>query len=409
MREMTSRGTLPIGTMPPKSPETRTLMILFEKSEIENQLNYLLNVKSSLAKEDLILLDIGLVQFYTNTSQISKALEICNRHLNEDIIENKLRFLSGKSTCEFLLGDAANVHKTTKKIVEIAREYYGVNDFRTLPYLTIFISQNSSNIDENTTRISSNILHILYENKLENDKLISSVWLSLGTTAIIINDLIAAKKYYEKCLSIEENAGNTKNPSIYNSCLLGLFNVYMLQNNFEKAISFLDKVKVNLEANININKIAFGDYYYSLGEYYFYRDKFVDAKNNYFKSFEIYGDNISETRKVNFILCDYFIKNDLDSTISSLEKINKKNKVKQGVSKIIYLLKYNAGDLKGAQNLLLDNLNHIIIDNNTYFQLLSDYEKETLYKGFSGQFEFLNTYLLSSDESFLKEYINLRV
>ena len=43
------------------------------------------------------------------------------------------------------------------------------------------------------------------------------------------------------------------------------------------------------------------------------------------------------------------------------------------MSKIIYLLKYNAGDLKGAQNLLLDNLNRIIIDNNTYFQLLSDY------------------------------------
>jgi hypothetical protein len=63
---------------------------------------------------------------------------------------------------------------------------------------------------------------------------------------------------------------------------------------------------------------------------------FSYAKNNYVKSFEIYGDNNSETRKLNFILCDYFIKNDLDSTISSLEKIHKQNKVKQGISKIIY-------------------------------------------------------------------------
>ncbi len=382
--------------------------ILFKKSDIENQLNFLVSVKSSLAKEDLILLDIGLVQFYTNTNQISKALAICNRHLNEDKIENKLKFLTGKSTCEFLLGDASNVFKTTNKIVEIAQDFYGEYDPRTLPYLTLSLSQSLSNIDENTTRITSKILHILYANKLENDKLMSSVWLSLGTNAIIINDLIAAKKYFEKCLSIEENAGDSKNPITYNTSLLSLSNIYVRQRNFEKSKTFLDKVKVNLEANININKIAFGDYYYVLGEYYFYKDKFLDAKNNYIKSFEIYGDNFSETRKLNFILCDYFIKNDLDSTISSLEKINKQNKVNQGVSKIIYLLKYNAGDLKGAQNLLLDNLNHIIIDNNTYFQLLSDSEKETLYKGFSDQFEFLNTYLLANDESFLKEYINLR-
>ena len=382
--------------------------IIFEKSAIENQLNFLVSVKSSLTIDDLILLDIGLVQFYTNTNQISKALAICNRYLKEDKIENKLMFLERKATCEFLLGDASNVYKTTKKIVEIAEEYYGENDQRTLHYLNLFLAQNLSNIDENTTRISSKILKILYENKLENDKLMSPVWLSLGSTAIIINDLIAAKKYYEKCLSIEEDAGNSKNPIIYNSCLIGLFNFYMRQNDFEKALSFLDKVKVNLEVNTNINKIVFGDYYYALGEYYFFKDNFLEAKNNYIKSFEIYGSNISETIKLNFILCDYFIKKDLDGTISSLEKINKQNKIKQVVSKIIYLLKYNAGDLKGAQNLLIDNLNYIIVDNNSYFQLLSDYEKETLYKRFSDQFEFLNTYLLYNEESFLKNYINLR-
>jgi CHAT domain-containing protein len=40
--------------------------------------------------------------------------------------------------------------------------------------------------------------------------------------------------------------------------------------------------------------------------------------------------------------------------------------------------------------------------------LLSDYEKEILYKGFSDQFEFLNTHLLFNDSAFLKEYINFR-
>mgnify|MGYP000483199674 CR=1 FL=1 len=61
------------------------------------------------------------------------------------------------------------------------------------------------------------------------------------------------------------------------------------------------------------------------------------------------------------------------------------------------------------QKILLKNLNNLIIENNKYFQLLNDYEKQTLYKNFSDQFEFLNTHLLTNDDSFLKEYINLNV
>jgi CHAT domain-containing protein len=154
--------------------------------------------------------------------------------------------------------------------------------------------------------------------------------------------------------------------------------------------------------------MAYADYYYQLGDYYFLQDQFQDAKINYKKSFDIYGEKISNIRKMNYILCDYFIDDNVDKAINSLEQYQKDNNGIAKVSKIIYLLKYNSGDLKESRELLVSQLKTLISDNNQYFHLLSDYEKEILYKGFSDQFEFLNTHLLSDDTNFLKEYINFR-
>ena len=71
----------------------------------------------------------------------------------------------------------------------------------------------------------------------------------------------------------------------------------------------------------------------------------------------------------------------------------------------LYLVKYNSGDFIAARNILVSQLSVLINDNQKYFHLLSDYEKENLYKSFTNQFEFLNTFLLDVDLKFLEKYI----
>jgi len=184
--------------------------------------------------------------------------------------------------------------------------------------------------------------------------------------------------------------------------------IELLEKNYDKSLEYSNKVKLFLDKNPQMIQIAYADYYYQLGDFYFFQDKFIEAKKNYEKSFAIYGETISNIRKLNYILCDYFINDDVDKTIQSLVQYQKENNGIQVGAKTIYLLKFNSGDLIGSRKLLVSQLETLISNNNQYFHLLSDYEKQILYKGFSDQFEFLNTHLLSNDPSFLKDYINFR-
>jgi CHAT domain-containing protein len=382
--------------------------LFFDKEDIENQISFLKDSKSNFSKENQILFDSLLAEFYIVTWQIESALKICKLYLNEPNLENRLYFYKFKSTCEKILGFKEDSLQSAIIMFDLAAKIYGDNNPKLLPFLTGILSLDLKKSKLNSTKISIKTLKILYDNKLEFTDVAINVWYDLGQMALNNKNLKDAKIYCEKAVNILESSKAISNPILYYSLLLNLSNVNVLESNFDLAMKYSNKVKLFLDSNPQIFQIAYADYYYQLGDIYFHEDKFIDAKINYQKSFTIYSESITNSRNLNYILCDYFISNDLQKTILLLEKFHIENKGVAIVPKIIYLLKYNSGDIISARNLLISQLNTIISNNNQFFHLLSDTEKEILYKGFSDQFEFLNTHLLSNDDSFLKEYINLR-
>jgi CHAT domain-containing protein len=381
--------------------------LLFTENDIENQISFL-NNNYTFSKENQISFDSLLVEFYTVTGKWVSSLEICNKYQNETSLENKLYFFKFKSLCEKLLGFKDKSLKSAIIMFDIASRLYGDNDPRLLPYLSGILSLDLNKSKFNPTEIAIKTLKILYDNKLEFTDIAINVWFNLGQISLNNKNLKDARLYCEKAINILESSKVIANPMLYSSLLVNLSNINILESNFNLAFGYSNKLKLFLEKNPQIPQISYGDYYFQLGDIYFHQDFFKEAKINYEKSFTYYGDKISKSRNLNNILCDYFIDNDLQNTILSLEKFHNDNKEVAIVPKIIYLLKYNSGDNISARNLLISQLNTIITNNNQFFHLLSDSEKEILYKGFSDQFEFLNTYLLSNDDSFLKEYINLR-
>jgi CHAT domain-containing protein len=382
--------------------------IIFKQEDIENQIAFLKDNKSNFLKESQISFDSLLAEFYTVTWQIESALKICNLYIKEPNLENRLYFYKCKSTCEKILGFKEDSLKSAIMMFNIASEIYGDNNPKLLPYLTIILSLDLKESKLNSTKISTKTLKILYDNKLELTEVAINVWYGLGQIALNNKNLKDAKIYCEKAVNILESSKAISNPILYYVILLDLSNINILESNFDSALKYSNKVKLFLDSNPQIPKFGFADYYYQLGDIYFHQDKFIESKINYQKSFTIYGTSITNSRNLNYIICEYFINNDLQKTILSLEKFHNDNKEVSIVPKIIYLLKYNSGDFVSARNLLTSQLSTIISNNNQFFHLLSDTEKEILYKGFSDQFEFLNTYLLSNDKSFLSEYINFR-
>ena len=128
---------------------------------------------------------------------------------------------------------------------------------------------------------------------------------------------------------------------------------------------------------------------------------------DYEKSFTYY-DSKNSIKKIRYFLCLYFLDNNDDELIKNIQNYQKENNDTYWGWGIIYLLKYNSGDFIGAKNLLEMQLNKLISDNNKYFNLLSDNEKENLYKSFVNQFEYLNSYLLENNSTFIEKYINFR-
>ncbi len=382
--------------------------ILFTKDDIENQILFLKDNKSNFSIENQIRFDLLLAEFYVVTGRWEASLDICNHYQNGTSLENKLFFYKIKSLCEKILGYKDESLKSSLIMLDIASKLYGDNDPRLLPYLSVVLNLDLNESKFNYIEIATKTLKIIYDNKLEFTDVAMNIWSALGQIALNNKNLKDARIYCEKAINILESSKAIANPIIYYSLLVNLSNINILESNFNLAIQYSNKVKLFLDNNPQIPQISYGDYYYMLGDIYFHQDLFREAKINYEKSFTFYGENISKTRNLNNILCDYFIYNNVKNTIFSLEKFYYDNKDVRIVPKIIYLLKYNSGDFIPARNLLTSQLNAIISNNNHFFHLLSHTEKEILYKGFTDQFEFLNTYLLLNDKSFLIDYMNFR-
>lgn len=380
--------------------------ILFNKENISKQLKLIEENKNLLTFEDKLLFDSMIIEFNLVIGEFNKALELCNENLNVKDLDWKLKFYKYKIGLEDALGFKEKAIKNAEKTLKIATESYGENDLRLLPFLEMLLDLDLMGTNPNLLKFETKILEILYKNKLEKTVSAISIWQTLGQKSILRNDLQDALIYFKKSFEILENTKTINNPNLYLSSYYRLINVYVQQNKFDKAKELLDRYKKYLDDNSNLMSIQFEGYYYSLGNYYFQQDKFLEAKENYEKSFKFYNNNSS--KKVKYFLCNYFLENNVNELIKNITQYNKENKDTSWGQSLLYLLKYNSGDFDSAKNVLENQLNKLIIDNNKYFHLLSNNEKENLYKSFTNQFEFLNSYLLDSDLKFLKKYINFR-
>lgn len=381
--------------------------ILFSKEDIDKQIEFISNNINSLTAEDKQIFDMLLIEFNMVTNHIEKALEICNNNLDIKTTERKLKIYNYKAACEDALGYKEKAIKTVTKNLELAISIYGDKDPRLLPFLNSMLDMDPMGTNPNSIKVETKALRILYQNKLEQTETAISVWNNLGEAAMNRKNDRDALIYFQKSITIIENTKTINNPNIYLFSLYGIANVYISQNKFDRAKEYLDKFKKYLDENSNIMPIIYEGYYYSLGNYYFQQDEFLKAKDNYEKSFTYY-DSKNSIKKIRYFLCLYFLDNNDDELIKNIQNYQKENNDTYWGWGIIYLLKYNSGDFIGAKNLLEMQLNKLISDNNKYFNLLSDNEKENLYKSFVNQFEYLNSYLLENNSTFIEKYINFR-
>lgn len=382
--------------------------ILFSKEDINKQIEFISNNINSLTSEDKLLFDVLLIEFNIVTIQFEKALEICNNNLDMKSPERKLKIYNYKATCEYSLGYKEKAIKTLTKNLELAISTYGDNDPRLLPFMQALLDVDLMGTNPNSIKIETKVLKIIYENKLEQTLTAVGIWDLLGKAAMNRNNYKDALIYFEKSIKIIENTKTINNPNLYLGSLYGLINIYILQNNFVKAKEYLEKNKKYLDENPNIMTLMYEGYYYSLGNYYFQQDKFMEAKANYEKSFTFYDSKKNSLKKIHYYFCSYLLENNADEFIENIKTYQKENNNTYWGWGIIYLLKYNSGDYIGARNLLEMQLNKLISNSNKNFNLLSDNEKENLYKSFVNQFEYLNSYLSENNSTFIEKYINFR-
>jgi CHAT domain-containing protein len=382
--------------------------ILFSKGDIDKQIEFISNNINSLTAEDKLIFDMLLIEFNMVTNRFEKALEICNNNLDIKNPKSRIKIYNYKVACEDALGFKELAIKTGTKNLELAISIYGDEDPRLLPLLNSILDMDPMGTNPNSIKVETKALRILYQNKLEQTVTAVSVWNNLGNAAMNRKNDRDALIYYQKSIAIIENTKTINNPNIYLFSLYGIANVYISQSKFDRAKEYLDKIKKYLDENSNIMTILYEGYYYSLGNYYFQQDDFLAAKVNYEKSFTYYDSKKNSSKKIRYYFCSYFLENNGDEFIENIKTYQKENNDTYWGWGIIYLLKYNSGDFIGAKNLLEMQLNKLISDNNKYFNLLSDNEKENLYKSFVIQFEFLNSFLTETDSEFLETYIQYR-
>ncbi|EGV43639.1 CHAT domain-containing protein [Bizionia argentinensis JUB59] len=382
--------------------------ILYDKVTIENQISFLELHRNKLSAESNVIFDLLIAEYSFFTQDFLTTLKLCNRNLEKAGDDFKLIFLKFKAIAERMLG-LPNANETAYKTIAFSRELFGSNNPQILPYLILPLSINNYGTDNRSTAIATEALQLIYAHNLEQTDIAAQIWYLLGNEAILKNNFKDAERYFKKALTIYSNQEQVTNPSLYYSCLLGLANTSLLQAEYVICWSYLEKARDFIASQNNLMTIAYGDYYDALGHYYFYQDDFFNAKIAYENSFSFYGEELSKGRKMNLILCNYFIEMNVEKTIEQLEGFYQVNGDVSKVLKIIYILKFNTGQDAEARKLLLDGIHQVISNNDSYFHLLSDAERETLYVDFTDEFEFLNTHLLlTNNQEFLEEYLNLR-
>ena len=390
------------------TPKLGQSVIFFKDEDILYRVDLLNSNYNSLSKDNQINLDRIAADSYKNLGQFNKALKLSNQNLTIKDFKQKIAFYRIKATCEDRIGNSESAKKTSYEAYKIAAELYGDNDPRLLPFLESILGNNNVGNDPISNEIAIKVLKVLNDNKLTDSKSTIITWYLLGTQARFNRNFIDAKKYFEKSIYIQDHADIIEWQDTYYRCIEQIMYIMMKSDDFDEFEIYSNKLLLFFNNNPDFEKKMAGDLKIFLGDINFFRLKFEDAKNNYEDGFAILGENESKKHKFNYILSKYFVDNNIPEAISELEKFQKYNGESNHVSNIIYLLKYNSGDIKSAQNHLVNQLNKLINENNQYFHLLSEYEKEILFKKFIVQFEFLNSYLFNNDISFIHQYINFR-
>ncbi|KSA14193.1 CHAT domain-containing protein [Maribacter dokdonensis] len=383
--------------------------IIFDESEITILIKELNENQNSLDNEHRVYLKMLSAEFSFFIKDFLKALKICNENLYSEDIDMKLMFYRIKSLSEAFLGLPTS-RQSIYETISIAEKAFGEYNPQTLEYVILPLLTNTLNNDNQTVEIAVKALEIIYNNNLEHTMVAAQFWQGMANEAGLKNNLLDAIKYSQQSITICEKLGKAANPMNYYASLLTNSNAHLLSGNIEEAKESLDKAKLYIDGQSNMMDVAYADYHHYLGDFYFWQDKFLKAKENYITSQRIYGPTLSKGRDLNLILCDYFINMNVEITINRLEEYYEKNGDITKISKLIYLLKFNTGNTEEAKRLLFKSLDKIINDNNDYFHLLSDIERENLYSKFTDEFEFLNSHLLlNKTEEFLIKYINHRL
>lgn len=322
--------------------------ILFSKTDIEKQKSVIEENINSLSDENIVYFDAYLAEYSFFVQDYVRALQIADNYLDfkEDVVRLTMHRI--KAVSEITLG-IENGKTTAHNALAIAENLYGVNSPQTLPYLNLVLSLNMMGDNNQATKIGTKALEIIYNNSLENTNIAAEVWSDLGLSARQKGNLKDGELYYKNSINVYENYQKISNPYAYYSSLLGLSSVYNGTGNFDDSLKYLNKTKTYLDGNSNIMGLAYGDYYYYLGHYYFWQDKFQEARDSYEKALNIYGVEMSKGRDFQLILSDYFLNNDTDATIKKLEKYYDDNGDIGNVQKILYLIKFNTNQTDEAK------------------------------------------------------------
>jgi CHAT domain-containing protein len=382
--------------------------IIFTKEDLLSRIDFIISNWTSFSQEEKINFDLIISDFYSFTEKYKEAILICNRYLNIDNLTRKLTFYRIKSICEEKIGESENSKKTLIEAYKIASKIYDENDSRLLPIINDILNIKEVNKDKFTFEIISKTPDILYYNNLEKTDLASRTWISLGKCMMNIYNNADAEIYFEKSLKIQESSKYIKHENDYFICLGALCLLKLKDYDLKEAKVYLDKMKLYLDSSLEFDKSIQGDYYDNLGWYYFYDEKYTESKYFFEKSFSF--PFYKENQKHNFLylICKYILNKNISETISSINQFEKENKNFHYISELKYLIEYNYGKIESAEKLLLNIFDNELSENKEYFHLLSDYERENLYRNFSNRFEYLNAYLLNNSSEFLNKYINLR-
>lgn len=384
--------------------------ILFKKNDIEKMMLYLDLNKSKLSKKKQMSFSLSLVEFYLNDPKYYlTALKLCDKYLDVEDILLRLEFYRFKSIFEEKL-NINNAKNTRYRTLELARDVYGEDKPQLLNfYIDILAGNILANNDEENSIITS-ITKIIYENKLDSSEIAAKCWYYIGSKAIKENNYSKALIYLERCIANLEKRDNDHKTysnldTWYNLCLLELVTVCLHTEDYENVNIYLNDLKTYLDTIINADEIIKSGYYWSLGDLNYAKNNFIEAKKYYYQAQLLDNQNSMEFK---IIKCDYMIYHNVEKTVESLNRFNKKYNTNIG-SNYIYQLKYGIGDLKSSKILLSKNLDIIINSNSKYLHLLGDDEKYRIYKNNIQQFEFLNTYLLyDNNPEFIKKYLKYK-